>query len=182
MELWKTLKGDEVLKNESINFRNWRLEIQNNGEILVSKVKILLLISVDWVYWVWVTWCISQNIMMLKLLIACVRMMWLEEDIQWPLQEFNFLRILWLLVYSRLINQWMSKRIIDHEFYSVCVDDTKMSFEERALYFYQEFFSRVFISFDAFYESKHPENLLQFPIIIKEFENKIQKEIKDGIF
>lgn len=85
-------------------------------------------------------------------------------------------------MYSRLINQWMSKRIIDHEFYSVCVDDTKMSFEERALYFYQEFFSRVFISFDAFYESKHPENLLQFPIIIKEFENKIQKEIKDGIF
>ena len=57
-----------------------------------------------------------------------------------------------------------------------------MQVEERALYFYQEFFSRVFIAFDSFYESKHPENLLQFPIILKEFEEKMKKEIKEGIF
>ena len=57
-----------------------------------------------------------------------------------------------------------------------------MEYEERALYFYQEFFSRVFIAFDAFYESKHPENLLQFPIILKEFEGKVKKEILDRVF
>ena len=72
--------------------------------------------------------------------------------------------------------------MIDQEFYSVCVDETNMSVEERALYFYQEFFSRVFIAFDAFYEKKHPENLLQFPLILKEFEEKIKEEMKEGIF
>ena len=76
----------------------------------------------------------------------------------------------------------MSKRLIDHEFYSVCAEETKMTFEERALYFYQEFFSRVFVAFDAFYESKHPENLLQFPIILKEFEGKLKKEISERVF
>ena len=36
----------------------------------------------------------------------------------------------------------MAKRLLDHEFYSVDVEETNMSLEERALYFYQEFFSR----------------------------------------
>lgn len=76
----------------------------------------------------------------------------------------------------------MNQRIVDHEFYSVCVENTRMELEERALYFYQEFFSRVFIAFDAFYESKHPENLLQFPIILKEFEEKMKNDMKSGIF
>ena len=35
-----------------------------------------------------------------------------------------------------MINQWMSQRLIDHEFYSVIVDDSAMTPEERALYFY----------------------------------------------
>ena len=87
-----------------------------------------------------------------------------------------------LVILQRMINQWMSQRLIDHEFYSVIVDDSAMTPEERALYFYQEFFSRVFISVDSFYESKHPESLLQFPIIIKEFEELVKKEIKEGVF
>lgn len=76
----------------------------------------------------------------------------------------------------------MEKRLVDREFYSVDVDGTKMSLEERALYFYQELFSRIFTSFDTFYEMKKPENLLQFPIILKEFEEKTMKEIREGVF
>ena len=85
----------------------------------------------------------------------------------------------------------MSKRLLDHEFYSVDVEKTNMSLEERALYFYQEFFSRnekcisllgrLFTRFDAFYESKHPENLLQFPIIMKAFEEMMLKEVEEKI-
>lgn len=82
----------------------------------------------------------------------------------------------------RIILQWMEKRLVDREFYSVDVEGTKMSLEERALYFYQELFSRVFTSFDAFYEMKKPENLLQFPIILKEFEQKTMNEIRAGVF
>ena len=76
----------------------------------------------------------------------------------------------------------MDGRLLDRQFFSVDVEGTKMTLEERALYFYQEFFCRVFISFDAFYESKQPENLLQFPIILKEFERKTLEEIRKGVF
>ena len=82
----------------------------------------------------------------------------------------------------RIILQWMEKRVVDREFYSVDVEGTKMSLEERALYFYQELFSRDFTSFDEFYEMKKPENLLQFPIILKEFEQKTMNEIRAGVF
>ncbi|KAK8820098.1 hypothetical protein WA577_006167 [Blastocystis sp. JDR] len=83
---------------------------------------------------------------------------------------------------SALINDWTAKRLLDRQFFSVDVENTDMSLEERALYFYQEFFCRVFTAFDAFYESKHPENLLQFPIILKEFEKSILRQIEEGIF
>ena len=56
-----------------------------------------------------------------------------------------------------------------------------MSLEERALHFYQEFFSRTFILFDSFYESKHPDNLLQFPLLLKEFEAMMVDDIRSGI-
>lgn len=40
----------------------------------------------------------------------------------------------------RLLNKWLQKRVVDREFYSVDVEDTMMSREERALHFYQELF------------------------------------------
>ena len=83
---------------------------------------------------------------------------------------------------SSLINDWTAKRLLDRQFFSVDVEDTDMTLEERALYFYQEFFCRVFTAFDSFYESKHPENLLQFPIILKEFEKSILQQIEEGVF
>ena len=83
---------------------------------------------------------------------------------------------------SRLINDGTAKRLLARQFFSVDVEDTDMTLEERALYFYQEFFCRVFTAFDSFYESKHPENLLQFPIILKEFEKSILQQIEEGVF
>ena len=44
---------------------------------------------------------------------------------------------------DRLINDWTAKRLLDRQFFSVDVENTDMSLEERALYFYQEFFCRV---------------------------------------
>ena len=40
---------------------------------------------------------------------------------------------------------------------------------------------RLFTRFDAFYESKHPENLLQFPIIMKAFEEMMLKEVEEKV-
>ena len=72
------------------------------------------------------------------------------------------------------------------------VDDTTMAREERALHFYQELFcregrdtsrvGRTFTRFDAFYETKHPENLLQFPLIMQEFEECTLREIRENVF
>ena len=83
---------------------------------------------------------------------------------------------------SALLNKWLQKRVVDREFYSVDVEDTMMSREERALHFYQELFCRTFTRFDAFYETKHPDNLLQFPIIMQEFEERTLQEIKENVF
>ena len=41
---------------------------------------------------------------------------------------------------------------------------------------------RTFTSFDAFYETKHPENLLQFPLIMQEFEDRTLREIGENVF
>ena len=62
------------------------------------------------------------------------------EGIPWPLPASSSPRRSDGDISCRLVNKWLERRLIDREFYSVDVEDTTMSREERALHFYQELF------------------------------------------